>query len=107
MNNAIKVCFSKYFDGKGRASRSEFWYFYLFVILVNFVVSAVAGSSHTAIADILSIAVTIPLIAAGVRRAHDHGKSGWFILIPLYNLYLYCTEGDLGENKYGSPAIKY
>jgi uncharacterized membrane protein YhaH (DUF805 family) len=107
MNNAIKVCFSKYFDGNGRASRSEFWYFYLFVILVNFVVSAVVGTSNQLIGQIIVLAVAIPLIAAGVRRIHDHGKSGWFILVPFYNLYLYCTEGEPGENQYGAPAIKY
>jgi uncharacterized membrane protein YhaH (DUF805 family) len=37
-----------------------------------------------------------------VRRMHDVGKSGWFILIPIYNLVLACTEGDHGDNEYGA-----
>ena len=107
MTNAIKVCFSKYLDGKGRASRSEFWYFYLFAILFNFVISAVLGTTNATIAQVLSLAVFIPVISAGVRRMHDHGKSGWFMLIPIYNFILYCTAGDMDANKYGPPAIKY
>ncbi len=33
---------------------------------------------------------------------HDVGKSGWFLLIPIYNLILACTAGDEGENEYGA-----
>jgi uncharacterized membrane protein YhaH (DUF805 family) len=44
----------------------------------------------------------VPAIAVGVRRMHDVNKSGWFILIPIYNLILYCTAGTEGPNKYGS-----
>jgi uncharacterized membrane protein YhaH (DUF805 family) len=44
----------------------------------------------------------IPSIAVGVRRMHDVGKSGWFLLIPIYNLVLACTDGEQGPNQYGS-----
>tara|TARA_B110000459_G_scaffold179685_1_gene205868 strand:- start:986 stop:1153 length:168 start_codon:yes stop_codon:yes gene_type:complete len=45
--------------------------------------------------------VLIPGIAVAVRRMHDVGKSGWFILIPIYNIILAFTDGDSGDNKYG------
>jgi uncharacterized membrane protein YhaH (DUF805 family) len=47
------------------------------------------------------LAVLIPSIAVGVRRMHDVGKSGWFLLIPIYNLILALSEGEKGDNKYG------
>jgi uncharacterized membrane protein YhaH (DUF805 family) len=50
---------------------------------------------------IVSIALLIPLICAGIRRLHDHGTSGLFILIPLYNLYLLIIEGQSTDNQYG------
>ena len=50
---------------------------------------------------IVYLAVIIPYIAVGVRRMHDVGKSGWFMLIPIYNLILFCTEGQKGDNEYG------
>jgi uncharacterized membrane protein YhaH (DUF805 family) len=40
-------------------------------------------------------------IAVAVRRMHDVGKSGWFVLIPIYNLVLAVTEGNKGTNEYG------
>ena len=50
---------------------------------------------------IYSLAVLIPGIAVGVRRMHDVDKSGWFLLIPFYNLYLAVTEGTQGANRFG------
>jgi uncharacterized membrane protein YhaH (DUF805 family) len=43
----------------------------------------------------------LPLFAAGIRRIHDTGRSGWFILVPIYNLILMCTPSNPGTNKYG------
>ena len=51
---------------------------------------------------IYTLAVLIPSIAVGVRRMHDVGKSGWFLLIPIYNLILACTDGVNGDNEYGA-----
>ena len=50
---------------------------------------------------IYSLAVFVPSIAVGVRRMHDVNKSGWYCLIPIYNLILACTEGTPGSNEYG------
>lgn len=50
---------------------------------------------------IYSWGVFLPSIAVAVRRMHDINKSGWFILIPFYNIYLFCIDGTRGENAYG------
>ena len=53
------------------------------------------------LSNIYSIAVLVPGIAVSIRRMHDIDKSGWYILIPFYNLVLVCTEGTKGANQYG------
>ncbi|MFZ1458042.1 MAG: DUF805 domain-containing protein [Saprospiraceae bacterium] len=50
---------------------------------------------------ILSLALFIPSLAVAIRRMHDVGKSGWYCLIPFYNLILALTEGEKGLNEYG------
>ena len=101
----------QYADFNGRARRSEYWYYTLVNMIVIYGLIFLGGamaSSSSAIAGILAtlstiyaLATMIPSIAAGVRRMHDVGKSGWFILIPLYNLILAVTEGQTGSNEYG------
>ena len=86
----------------GRAARAEYWYFVLFNLIVSIVLGVIAGMIKLPIlGSIYSLAVLIPSVAVGVRRMHDVGKSGWFLLIPIYNLILAVTEGDHGENEYG------
>ena len=88
---------------KGRASRSEYWYFVLFNIIFSIVLGFVSGLVDLSILyTIYSLAVLIPSIAVAVRRMHDVGKSGWYILIPIYDLILACTQGVKGENEYGT-----
>lgn len=88
---------------KGRASRSEHWYFVLFNIIFSIALSYVSGVVNLPILyTIYSLALLIPSIAVAVRRMHDVGKSGWFILIPIYGLILACTQGVKGENEYGT-----
>ena len=87
----------------GRARRSEYWYFVLFNAIISFVLGFVGGIiSFGLLGTIYSAFVIIPSIAVGVRRMHDVGKSGWFLLIPIYNLILALTDGEKGENKYGA-----
>lgn len=87
----------------GRARRQEFWMFFLFNTIIAFVFGFVCRLiSVPQLAGLYTLAVLLPSIAVGVRRMHDIGKSGWFILIPIYNLILAATEGDKGENQYGA-----
>jgi uncharacterized membrane protein YhaH (DUF805 family) len=95
----------KYAEFNGRATRSEYWYFFLMSVIISIVLTVVGiAIKFPMLNNIYSIAVLIPSIAVGVRRMHDVDKSGWFILIPFYNLYLACIEGTPGTNQYGPDA---
>ena len=82
---AIKSVFSNYANFKGRARRSEYWYFVLFNILVSLVLSGLTLISPklNILNSIYSLVVFIPGLAVAVRRLHDIGKSGWTYLIVL------------------------
>lgn len=102
MNYYLKVL-QNYANFDGRARRSEYWYFVLFNIIISFTLSYVGIMMGTTIlSNIYTLAVLIPGIAVAVRRMHDVGKSGWYVLIPIYNLVLACTEGTSGDNEYGA-----
>ena len=85
--NAIKTCLKdKYANFKGRASRSEFWFFYLFLVIGYATTISTIFISIKLFIGIISIfvlAMIIPNLAVTVRRLHDINKSGWFILLPL------------------------
>jgi uncharacterized membrane protein YhaH (DUF805 family) len=101
MNYYITVL-QNYANFNGRARRSEYWYFVLFNAIISFGIGFVGGLlGVTILSTVYSVAVIIPAIAVGVRRMHDVGKSGWFLLIPIYNLVLACSDGDKGDNAYG------
>jgi len=132
---SVRTCFSSYAVFQGRASRSEFWWFFLFSVLVSlvltlplYILTAVmsaagdssAGAGATAVISIIwSIAVTvvsigllIPLLAVGARRLHDRGQSAWFLLlyfIPCGNIVLivlWALQGTPGDNPYGPRPVQ-
>lgn len=75
-----------YCNFEGRASRSEYWWFSLFGVPVSAIISVVFCWSDTAkliVSGIFSLACFLPSLGLAVRRLHDIGKSGWFILISL------------------------
>jgi len=79
---SIWTCFKKYAEFRGRASRSEFWWFMLFVVLVT---AALTYLGETWV-SIFTIAILLPLLAVGARRLNDIGKSPWwqlFLLVPV------------------------
>ena len=105
-----KVVIKNFANFNGRARRKEYWYFTLVNIIFSFVLGFISGLSgltfgplgSSGILDtVYSLLVLIPSIAVGVRRMHDVGKSGWYLLIPFYNLYLAVTEGEKRTNEYG------
>ena len=103
MNWYIKVLQS-YAVFSGRARRKEYWMFFLFNIIIAIVLGLIEGmlGGKGIVGNIYSLVVLIPGIAVGVRRMHDTDHSGWFLLIPLYNLVLAVREGQSGDNRFGS-----
>src|SRR5690242_4284737 len=91
-----------YANFNGRARRSEYWYFVLFNIIFSFSLAIIGWyTDFPFLRRLYSLVILLPGITVSVRRMHDVGKSGWFLLIPIYNLVLACTEGMSGENKHG------
>ena len=103
----LKVVKDNYANFKGRASREEYWMFvlfnFIFLIALSFIEGLLFGLYSSILSNIYYLAVLVPTIAVAVRRMHDTGKSGWFLLIPIYNLILAVTSGESGENQYGAP----
>jgi uncharacterized membrane protein YhaH (DUF805 family) len=102
--DAISTCFNKYAEFVGRARRSEYWWFFLFVLLVDVVVSRLSFT----LSMVASLALLVPNLAVGVRRLHDTGKSGWYLLVGLIPIVGWiivivwlATEGDPNPNEYG------
>lgn len=94
----FKKCLTSGFaDFNGRARRSEFWYFVLFFMILVSIASILSLTLYY----IIYFAMLIPYIAVTARRMHDVGKSGWFMLIPFYNIYLACLDSEPGKNEYG------
>ena len=105
----------KYAVFDGRARRTEFWLFFLFnciIALVLSIIEAIVGITSIAGASIFGslymLAVFIPYLAVGVRRLHDTGRSGWWMLIsfvPIIGsivlLVFFVQDSQDGHNQYG------
>ncbi len=108
--------YRKYAAFSGRARRKEFWSFILFniilwVVVINFF--DLIGRAETDIfIPVLALANLLPWLAVSVRRMHDIGKSGWFLLItfiPFGNIFILfslASEGSKGKNEYGPDPKK-
>jgi uncharacterized membrane protein YhaH (DUF805 family) len=106
IKTAVITCLTKYVDFDGRASRSEFWWFFLFQVIVILVLSIVLSVLGT----LVSLALLLPSLGAAVRRLHDIGKSGWWIfigLIPLIGwliaIYWATKPSQSESNNWGAP----
>ena len=100
----LKVVRDNYANFKGRATRQEYWMFILFNFIFTIVASVIDAVTGLGFIYILyTLALFIPSIAAVIRRMHDVGKSGWFFLIPIYNLILLVSSSDPNTNQYGAP----
>lgn len=92
-SDAVKTCLSKYITFSGRAVRSEYWWFVLFVVIVAIVMSVIDGAlfgvnpetgvQNRVLAPLFQLAVFLPMLAAGWRRMHDAGQPGWYLLLPM------------------------
>jgi uncharacterized membrane protein YhaH (DUF805 family) len=116
IQTAVKTCFSKYATFSGRASRSEYWFFYLFTIIASIVTWVIdtmllgySAEDTGAISLIFQIIIILPSIAVGARRLHDIGKSGWWqlLILTIIGIILlivwFATIGSSKKNNYGNP----
>jgi len=132
----IKNCYKKYFDFNGRASRTEFWYFWIFGWFTTVFLTTLffyVSKNLIWILVIFIVATTIPWVALTARRLHDLNKSGWYQLVPvivgvltripvpmigilfsilqtiiaIYLWILYASRGTDGRNKYGEYPLKF
>ena len=113
--NHYTTCWYRYSDFSGRSSRKQYWSFFLFNVSAQFVFGAVDGWSGTFNFDsgfgffsgLYQLAALIPGLAVAVRRMHDVGRSGWFLLlavVPVVNfllIYWALKAGQDGTNEWG------
>ena len=115
---AVRIGLNNFFNPTGRASRSEFWWYYLFIFVIAGVLGVIGGmvSAHGGeeqtwvgiIFDVLAFLIGLSVFFASIRRLHDIGKSGWNLLwnlIPffggIYLLILFCKPSQPCDNEYG------
>ncbi|MFC3059864.1 DUF805 domain-containing protein [Paenirhodobacter populi] len=130
---AVRKCFKDFATFQGRAPRSEFWWFMLFIFLGQIVFAVLDGllfgrahfdagmgffyyaTSGGPLGTIFSFIVLLPAISVGVRRLHDTNHSGWWLfisLIPLIGslilLYFFISRAPDAEpeaNRFGPPVV--
>lgn len=113
-SQAVRMAFDSYCRFQGRSSRSEYWWWVLFVAILSFcigIIEGILGFSMTAVqttSGILSLVLLLPGLGLSVRRLHDIGKSGWWILlgfIPVVGAIILITwfarNSEMTENRYG------
>jgi uncharacterized membrane protein YhaH (DUF805 family) len=106
MNYYLNV-WKNFANFSGRARRSEYWYFVLFNVIIAIILGQIAVLiEFPYLVIIYYFAIIIPSLAVGVRRMHDVGKSGWYLLIPIYSFILAVTEGQNETNEYGENPKK-
>jgi len=121
MEKAIECVTKKYANFSDRASRSEYWYFALFIFIATIVLTLIdmsagtydAKSGHGLLGTIFSLAMLVPNLSVTVRRLHDVDKSGWWMLIgiipiigAIWMLVLFCSKGTEGQNRFGADSLQ-
>ena len=106
---AISAGFSNYVNFSDRASRSEYWYWILFIILAEIVTSIIDYAiGAQVVTGIFGLATFLPSLGLAIRRLHDLDRTGWWVLlwfIPIIGwiilLIWFCTRGTIGPNRFG------
>jgi uncharacterized membrane protein YhaH (DUF805 family) len=108
MNWFLDVVKNKYAKFDGRARRQEYWMYTLFYLIIYIVLMVVDGMiGMPVLSGLLALGLLVPSIAVTIRRLHDTGRPGWWLLIgfiPLVGLvliYFLVIDGQPGENQYG------
>jgi uncharacterized membrane protein YhaH (DUF805 family) len=113
---AVASGLSKYAHFEGRASRAEYWWFVLFVILTSIllnqlVMSFLGVDAASVVSGIFTLAMLLPTIAVAARRLHDMNHSGWWQLLGLTGIgsvvlfIWYLFPGTPTNNRFGAPVV--
>jgi uncharacterized membrane protein YhaH (DUF805 family) len=111
---AVQAVLSKYATFTGRAARPEFWWFMLFIFLVNVGTSIIDGMlfDGQVLNTVAMLALIVPQLAVGARRLHDIDRSGWWLLLALVPvvgwivlIYFNVQPGQPGANRFGPPPV--
>jgi uncharacterized membrane protein YhaH (DUF805 family) len=113
VGQAISSGFSNYVNFSGRSSRSEYWFWVLFVLIADVVAIAIdAAIGMQIVSSLFGLAVLLPGLAVTVRRLHDLDRTGWWIflgLIPLVGAIIliiwFCSKGTDGLNRFGADPL--
>ena len=118
---SVGTCFSKYVVATGRASRSEYWWFQLFLVIIQFTTifsdtllftDLVVEDGISPINTIASLAMFLPSMCAYIRRLHDVNRSGWWMFIALTCVGIIpliiwvCSKGTDGPNDFGDDPLQ-
>lgn len=103
-----KRVLNKYAVFTGRATRSEYWYFFLFNMLIVFGLGMLEGildiapnTDESVLGGIYQLAVLVPAVAVAIRRLHDTGHGGWWIIVPFANIIFLFMKSEERENEFG------
>ena len=101
MNEAVRHALNNYAVFRGRTTRRNYWLFYLFLVLLNIpttILDRILFAGHAYVSNIAGLFLLVPLIAGAVRRMHDVGKRGWWLLVTFANLFfLVQPSGPLNQ----------
>ena len=100
--SAVKDAFSRFIDFSGVSTRPQYWYYILTIAIASAVVNLAFGMNGQ---NALTLITLLPTIAVSIRRMHDVGKSGWFILIPIYNIVLLASPTTVAATVSKKPFL--
>ena len=110
---AIRSVLSQYVGFSGRASRSEYWIWWGFVVVVAVAIGSIAlllGTTGSLVAGLVGLALFLPNLAVTVRRLHDGGRSGWWLLLVLIPfigaliiIVFLLLDSEAEPNRWGPP----
>jgi len=101
MKEAIETTYQNLFDIKGRTTRKQYWSTWLFNIFICILAALLAEFLYN-LAVLFYLVVTV---ITAIKRAHDVGYAGFYILIPLFNFIILISNSDENENKWGPPQV--
>lgn len=110
--DAVKACLHKYVGFSGRAARSEYWWFVLFVVVgalifavVDMMIWGAREGATRVFTPLFQLAMFLPLLAAGWRRLHDTGRPGWYLLIPMLFSLAFVLVALTGVLAFGAMEV--